>query len=92
MFFINMKSQNALTDCTSNSFKFPDAGYPKKEGATGNRFGWVCGGSPPQTYASLSAIADLRGFARTVYETPPFYFSVQSVVLFQLTYENMTII
>lgn len=67
MFFINMKSQNILTDCTSNSFKFPDAGYAKKEGATGNRFGWVCGGSPPTTYASLSAIADLWGFARTVY-------------------------
>lgn len=45
-FFTNMKSQDALTDCTSNSFKFPDAGYPKKEGAAGNRFGGYVVGAP----------------------------------------------
>lgn len=49
MFFINMKSQNILKACTSNSFSFPSAGYLRKKSAISDSYGWGCGGSRIQT-------------------------------------------
>lgn len=66
MFFINLKSQNILKGYTSNSFNFPAAVYLKKKSTISNSYRRVCGGSPYTHMLSLSTIAELQGYARTV--------------------------
>lgn len=63
MFFVNMKSQNILKDRASNSFNFPDA--KRKELLVILRGAYEVRATC-KLMLSLSAIADLKEYARTV--------------------------